>query len=301
MRSLNLNDLGPLPGRPEVTEGKYRFLARLDYIDADENAVSTYETLYGFFWLNTAEGYAIIQARQPDVLKALRRRYRARGQHPPDRAGHHQTVQARPEVSPGRGASLGPAARSEPRPADLPLADHRGRRPLREGLPGLGGPLPRSAQRALPDLVANEKETVLTVRCEQGALSLAGAVPASLFRSWCLDSLGQLLAVHRSFQANASAYVPTLDLANKPGARRSEQRRKEAGPGDHGRPAGLEAGGRVSDLQPLDIDPLALAADLTRFVTAQIPWECPEPGCGEQGYLPMRRVRRDPVQRQAPG
>lgn len=47
VRSLALNDLGPLPRRPEVIEGNYRFQARLDYIDEDQNAVSTYQTLYG--------------------------------------------------------------------------------------------------------------------------------------------------------------------------------------------------------------------------------------------------------------
>lgn len=72
VRSLALNDLGPLPRRPEVIEGNYRFQARLDYIDEDQNAVSTYQTLYGFFWLNSTEGYVIIHARNPGVLKALK-------------------------------------------------------------------------------------------------------------------------------------------------------------------------------------------------------------------------------------
>ena len=72
IRRLALNDLGPLRDRPDVTEATYRFQSKLDYIDENEIAVSRYETLYGFFWLNASDGYAIIQARHPDVLKAMK-------------------------------------------------------------------------------------------------------------------------------------------------------------------------------------------------------------------------------------
>ena len=55
MRRLALSDLVSLPERPEIVEGTYRFQARTDFIDASQNAVSTYQTLYGFFWVNSSE------------------------------------------------------------------------------------------------------------------------------------------------------------------------------------------------------------------------------------------------------
>ncbi len=59
VRRVALNDLGPLSDRLEIIEATYRFQSRLDYIDEEEQAVSPYETLCGFFWLNTTEGYVI--------------------------------------------------------------------------------------------------------------------------------------------------------------------------------------------------------------------------------------------------
>lgn len=76
IRGLALNDVGSLPGRPQIIEGNYRFQERMDYVAENQNAVSTYQTLYGFFWVNTANGYVIIHARKPEVLNTLRRAIR---------------------------------------------------------------------------------------------------------------------------------------------------------------------------------------------------------------------------------
>lgn len=66
------------------------------------------------------------------------------------------------------------------------------------------------------EMVDESKETSLTIRCDRGALSLAGRLRASQFRNWCLDRLGQLIGVLSDFQTDAPAYVQTHGLRTVP-------------------------------------------------------------------------------------
>ena len=72
IQNLSLVDFISLDSAPQLFEGTYRFLNRIDFINADENAVSTYESMYGFFWIGTKEGYVTIHARKPEVLRSLK-------------------------------------------------------------------------------------------------------------------------------------------------------------------------------------------------------------------------------------
>jgi hypothetical protein len=293
IRRLALNDLGALPERPEIVEGNYRFQKRMDYIDAEENAVSTYETLYGFFWLNTAEGYVIIHARTTEVLKGFKRAIQKGAD-----------VYLTPLVISKRlknalpfllRESLRSGRLHDPDPGPdrfrwLTIADDA---PYEKGYQAWEERYPEVRSARYRELVGGEKETSLTVRCDRGALSLAGKLRASQFRAWCLDRLGQLIGILHQFQANPPAYVQTRRLEGVPEMARFSATQKrlvleiisalltlkqasQPGPA----PSGAEG------FQQLRTSPLELAAGLGRFVRVQIPLECSEPECkGEEGYL----------------
>ena len=285
LRRLALNDLGALPERPEIIEGNYRFQKRLDYIDEEQNVVSTYETLYGFFWLNAAEGYVIVHARMADVLKGLKRAIQSG-------AGIYLT----PLVISKRlknalpfllRESLRSGRLHDPDPGPdrfrwLTITDDA---PYAKGYQEWEERYPEVRSARYRETVGDEKETSLTVRCDRGALSLAGKLRASQFRAWCLDRLGQIIIVLDKFQTDPPAYVRTLRLESVPEMTRfsAAQRRwvlelisalltLQQSPG--------------RGFQPLSDSPLDLAAVLGRSVRVQVPIECSEPECtGEEAYL----------------
>ena len=285
LRRLALNDLGALPERPEIIEGNYRFQKRLDYIDAEQNAVSTYETVYGFFWLNAAEGYVIIHATTTRVLKALKRAIQ-----------QGADIYLTPLVISKRlknalpfllQESLRSGRLHDPDPGPdrfrwLTISDDA---LYEKGYEDWEKRYPEVRSARYREVVAGEKETSLTVRCDRGALSLAGKLMASQFRAWCLKRLGQIIGVLHQFQADPPAYVRTRRLDGAPEmAKFSAIQRRLV----------LEIISALLTLkqashlgyQALHTPPLALAAGLGRFVRVQIPLECPEPECkGEEGYL----------------
>jgi hypothetical protein len=284
VRHLALNDLGSLPERPEIIEGNYRFQARLDYIDEDQNALSTYQTLYGFFWLNTVEGYATIHARNPQVLKALK--------HALEKGAdiYLTPLVISKQLKNALPFLLQESFRSgrlhDPDPGSdrfrwLTIADDD---PYAKGYQSWEERYPEVRSARYRELIGEAKETSLTIRCDRGALSLAGTLKASQFRAWCLDRLGQLIRVLNEFRANAPAYVETLGLANAPEmARLNASQRRYV----------LEIISALLTLkqapqlgyQTLRTSPLDLAAEMDRLIRVQIPFECAELNCYEEGYL----------------
>jgi hypothetical protein len=278
IRRAALNDLGPLRDRPEVTEATYRFQSRLDYIDENENAVSPYEMLYGFFWLNTSGGYVILQARNPDVLKAIKEAIEGAACIRLAALVITKRFKNSLEFLPKeqmRSVKLHDPMPDSPSFRWLTISDeqlYKKNYPMWEGL------YPEVRSVRYRTVVDETKETMLTVRCDQGALSLAGAIPASLFRNWCLNSLEQVIKIHRTFQADATALVPTLKLTSTAEMARFTSSQKDCI---------LDLiialltvkSGAGADLWPLSRSPLELAATLGSYVTVQVPIECQEPGC----------------------
>jgi hypothetical protein len=284
LRGLTLNDLGPLPGRPQIIEGTYRFSKRLDYIDEAENAVSIYETLYGFFWFHTARGYAIIQARDRSVLHALRRGIEAG-------AGVHLTTlviskklkNALPFLMRGAFRS-GRLHDPDPTPDRFEWMTLTDDDPYSKGYEQWEDRYPELRSARYRDWVDEEKETSLTIRCDRGALSLAGKLMASQFRAWCLDRLGQIVDVLETFQEDPAIYVHTHGLKSVPEMARFrlDQREVIATLIAH-----LLTLKRAPDLgyRATGLSPLEIAATLGRYVQVQIPHECGEPECVEPAYL----------------
>jgi hypothetical protein len=287
LRRIELNDLLSLPDRPEIIEGTYRFQARLDYIDENQNAVSTYQTLYGFFWLNTSMAYSIIQARSPEVLQALARAIEA-----------------------GAGVRIYPLVISKQLKNSLPFlmqdAFRSGRlydpnpeskrfhwvtitddAPYDKGYEEYETNYPEVRSARYRELVANQKETSLTIRCDRGAFGLAGKLRASQFREWCLDRLGKLIEVLNSFRSHLPEQVQTQQLMNAPELIRFTAEQKTYVLMLISALLILKQAPELVE-QFLAVDILDLAAVLGNYVRVQVPYECAEPDCDEQAYLASR-------------
>ncbi len=284
LRRIELNDLIVLSGRPEIIEGTYRFQARLDYIDEDQNVISTYQTLYSFFWLNTAMGYSIIQARSSEVLQGLVKAVQAG-------AGvaiyplviSKQFKNALPFLT--RGA-LRSGRLHDPNPESkrfrwLTIADDE---PYEKGYEEYELNYPEVTSARYRELVDEDHETSLTIRCDQGAFSLAGKLRASQFRVWCLDRLGKLIEVLNVYRADLGGFVETQQLVTAPELFRYTPEQKVLITTII---AGVLALKQAPELAqpPLDGGGLALAAALGETVKIQVPLECSQPGCAEELYL----------------
>jgi hypothetical protein len=216
MRSVALNDLVSLPDKPDIVEGTYRFQTRVDYIDEAQNAVSTYQTLYGFFWLSAPEGYAIIHARNMEVLKILKSALEnSAGVHLAALVISKQLKNALPFLL-RDSFRAGRLHDPDPGPGRfrwLTVADEN---PYAKGYQELEDRYPEVRSLRYREVVGDDKETILTIRCDRGALSLTGTLKASQLRAWTLDRLGQLIGVLNEFRPNAPAYVQTHSLEDAP-------------------------------------------------------------------------------------
>jgi hypothetical protein len=137
------------------------------------------------------------------------------------------------------------------------------------------------------EVVDETKETSLTIRCDRGALSLAGSLRASQFRAWCLDRLGQVVGVLDSFRANPPEYVRTHGLATAPELSKFNAAQRKQVLALLSTLLTLKQAPHLGH-RALGTSPLDLAATMGRFVLVQIPFECPEFGCDEEGTIGCR-------------
>ena len=283
MRRLALSDLVALPERPEIVEGTYRFQTRMDFIDANQNAVSTFQTLYGFFWVNSSEGYVIIHARNAEVLKALKRGIeKGAGIYLAALVISKQLKNALPFLLRDSFRS-GRLHDPDPGPGRfrwLTVADDN---PYAKGYQELEDRYPEVRSLRYREVIDDEKETTLTIRCDRGALSLAGTLKASQFRAWTLDRLGQLVSVLNEFRPNAPAYVQTRSLAESPELAQFNTGQRETILQIISALLTVKQAPLLA-YQPVGLPALELAAKMSRWMRIQVPVESSEPGA-EDGYL----------------
>ncbi len=215
LREVKLYDLTRLGQEGEVIEVTYSILKRLEYIDEDENTVSTYETLYGFFWLNSTKGYWIIYERLREAGNLLR----------------HATERV-------TGIRLKPLIISKELKNNLPFLKRKNLRHSRLHNPDPDranflwqsirddNPYARQYQEledTYPEVrnasyqkVVDGKKTSLTIRCDQGKLTLSGKFTATQFRSWALRHLEEIIGVLYELQAMPLPSIETSHLVEAP-------------------------------------------------------------------------------------
>ena len=216
IRSLYLNDFGPLPDRQTLIEGHYRFLKRLDYIDQDQNAASCYQTIYGFFWINTLKGYVTIHARDARVLHTIREAVQSALDLPLTTLIFTKQFKNRLPFLERSRMRAGRLHHPDPGPGHFRWLALQDENPYKKGYEQLEASYPEVRSLRYQETVAERKETTLTIQCDRGALRLAGKLRASQFRSWCLDRLEVILDILTTFEDDPAAYLEALNLSQAP-------------------------------------------------------------------------------------
>lgn len=288
VREIHLNDLTPLPEQPELMEGSYRFLKRLEYVDAEENVVVTYETLYGFFWLNRVQGYWAVYQRLAGVTRQLRSALEHTN-------GIHLTPLAiskkfRDELTFLFKSDLrsGRLYDPDPQSANYRFMSVTDEKPYRKGYAELEQRYPQIRSARYRISVGQSKRTTLSIRYDRGALSLAGIFAGSEFRSWALARLDEIVELLRSLQQDPKQYVATRDLLRAPQLQGLKVRQREHVQTIVRRILSLKQTGR--EVAPLGVSPLALASDLGRLLRARTP--LPLENAEFQLYLTCLRCER---------
>ncbi len=280
IKDITLNDINKLPGAPEIFEGTYRFLSRLDYVDAEQNAISTYETLYGFFWINISDGYVTIHARKPEVLNGIKHAIELAG-------GIYLTALV---ISKQFKNALRFLERDYFRSSRLYEPDPNAKRFRRITISD------RRAyekdyekwEEAYPEVRSTryrvqvgDKETSLTLRCDQGALSLAGRLQASEFRDWAIGSLREVIRVLNGLRVQPAEYVQTHRLRSTPELLRYSVAQRD----EILHLVSLILTLKQEERQHLDLprSPLELATTLRGLLRVQI--NCPCTDCDEESLI----------------
>ncbi len=214
IRQLAISELIALPEKPGVVEGIYRFQTRLDYIDELERATCTYQTLYGLFWLSPVEGYVTIQVRSAEVLRALKGALeKAMDVALAPLVISKQLKNALPFLL-RESFRAGRLHDPDPGPGRfrwLTIADDEA---YARGYENVEEHYPEVHSVRYREVLSDDRETTLTIRCDRGALSLSGILSAAQLRAWTLDRLGQLIGLLNEFRPNAPAYADTADMAD---------------------------------------------------------------------------------------
>ena len=284
IRNLVVDELMELEGNPDVIEGNYSVQRRMDFVDENQNPTSTYETLYGFFWINFQLDYVIIHSRDLKVLSILK-------------AG----------ISEGAGIDLANVVVTKQLKNALPFLDQADLR-----LSRLHDPDPDSGQyswisvkdenpygkgyedleQQYPEVVYSHyhiqldpnKETTLKLNLGDGSLSLMGKLTATQFRHWCLDKMSQIIAKIRQLQSNPISYVATYGLRNVPELLKYSSVQKDHIIGLISQLLNLQKFPGIG-YSNLNGSPLTFAAEMQRLITVQFLKRCGEQGCDEEGYF----------------
>ena len=283
-KGLILNDLASIPDRSEIIEGNYRFLQRLDYIDATQNPISTYQTIYGFFWINCTGGYVIIHAQKDKILKDIKVAIEnATEISLVSLVITKQLKNALLFLDPGKMRSsrlYNPDQRSK----NFQSISVRDGALYEKGYQELEDNYPEVHHARYREIV-DDKETTLVIS-DKGLLRIFGKFTATQFRRWCLSRLEQIMNIWTTFQDNnAKDYISTLNLKRTPEFRRLHSKKQK----DYL----LEIITAFLTLKKLpthgdyrlSVSPLEMATTFGALVHVQIPFTCEEVSCDEEGYL----------------
>ncbi len=284
VRQLVLDTLLEFPNQPELLEGSYRFLRRIDYIDTDQNPTSVYETLYGFFWINLQAGYCVIHGRDHSILLALEMAIECG-------AGINLvslvfTTELKNSLPFLLEETLRSSRLHDPDPDSsrfrwMTIADDN---PYVKGYRELEASYPEVRDARYRVEIDQQRETSLTIRFDRGVLSLAGKLSATQFRNWALLSLGEIIAKVQSLHTRPTLFIQTRGFRNVPELARYTAAQKDSF-------LRLTAQSLELKVQPglgyqtTGISPMALANRMQRLMRAYLYLTCPKEECNEEGYF----------------
>jgi len=282
VRKLSIDAFYEITDHPEIIEANYNFQKRLDYIDEDQNPTSTYETLYGFFWINTRDGYVIIQARDNEIQRVLELAIS-------EGSGIHMvslviTKELKNALSFLLEGSLRSSRLHDPDPETtrfrwLSITDDdpyaKGYRDWEQSYPEI-----RNARYRVE---VGNKETSLTIRFDSGAMSLAGKLTATQFRNWSLTQLSEIIQKVRDFHKRPVVYIQTYGFRNV-----SELQKYSAAQKDYithwiALLLDLKQNPGIG-YRDTNISPMQAAYEMKRYVFVQYLVKCEDESCDREGY-----------------
>ena len=283
-RELQLNsDLKHLGDFSSVIEGNYRFLKRLDYIDENQEANSTYETKYGYFWIHSELGYVAVHGRNSTIVKAICSTFESvtsisliplvinkqfRKMLSFLKHGIIRSTKYRnPNIASGSIDSV--TVRGEKLdPSDLQQFDRD---------------FPEMPFRRYRIPIDVEKISSVAVT-QDGSISLSGRITALQFRNWSMPVLGEVMEVWEEFRKIPESHLETIDLESSLELKTLRTRKKKD--------AFLETlvalltlqTGADNSIVQLSMSPLEFAELFGAGVRVQLPFVCGAVGCGEESY-----------------
>ncbi len=284
VQTLQLESLLEFADQPRLLEGSYWFLRRIDYIDAGQNPTSTYETLYGFFWLNLEAGYCVIHGREPSILHGL------------EIAIEHGaglnlvsliiTTELKNSLPFLLEESLRSSRLHDPDPESsrfrwMTITDDT---PYTKGYRELEASYPEVRDARYRVTIDEQRETSLTIRLDRGVISLAGKLSATQFRNWALISLGEIITKVQSLHTQPTLFIQTRGFRNVPELARYTAAQKDSL---------LRITADILELKvkpgigyrATGISPLALANRMQRLMKVYVYLSCPQDGCDQEGYF----------------
>lgn len=269
----------------EIIEGTYHFQRRVDLINEKENPISIYETVYGFFWINQKQGYAVIQAHDRSILHALEDAIiKGIGLLIINLTITKELKNALPFLL---NNAIFSSKLHDPNPGsrriqkisftDEHLYD-KGYTQWEKRYPEV------ASARYKIEIKGLEGQRILNIGFDYGEMSIAGKLNASQFRDWALNCLSKIIKKISDFENEPAKYIQTrrfsaLKELNKFNpAQREVITKVLAMLLDLKKNSGI--GAKVLDRSALEI-----ARDLKNLVHVQFKVSCLDEHCSVDGYL----------------
>ena len=283
VRRLQLNgEIELLIETPAVMEGSYRFSQLLEYIKEDDDPEATYETKYGYFWINRSLGYVAIHGSNEKVVQAIRQAFEdvtdigLVGLLVSKQFRRRLSFLNRETIS---ATSLYNPAQSSGLPQSSTFRDpHLHTKGLEDYEKQYAGKKDETYRTDVDD----DTNSPLVVK-QNGTFRLKGKVPSKGFRAWSLRSLDEVMEVWEEFGDSGESVFVAIDVDSAPEYKKLRNRKKKA----YFRElvdAFYKAKCSIGEISPrLSFSPLELAQAFKDDMQILITYSCANLACDESG------------------
>ena len=284
VRRLQLNgEIELLVEAPAVIEGSYRFSQLLEYIKEDDDPEATYESKYGYFWINRSLGYVAIHGSNEKVVKAIRQAFEVvsdlglvglliskqfRRRLP---FLNRETISATTLIHPDQLSGLPQSATFRD-----PHLHSKGLEAHESAYAGKKDETYRTD-------VDHTTNSPLVVK-QNGTFRLKGKVPSKSFRTWSLRALEEVMEVWEEFGDYGESVLIAIDVDTAPEYKKLRNSKKQ----QYFRQlveAIFRAKCSADEISPrLSVSPIELAQAFKENTEIRIPYNCANLACDESGY-----------------
>ena len=216
VKRLELIELLAMQDQTGIIESNFRYLKRLDYVDCNEEPVSTYETIYGFFWINCSDGYVVIHASARQIrthlVLAIERAIdtKLRSLRLPKELQKILPFLGEDSMTFGRLYNHDPES---PNFTSIAVKDEKLQA---KGYKQIEDAYSNVRQANYKDLIGeNGKKTTIVVN-EIGSFRVYGKHSAGQYRAWCLERLRHIVSTVKQYQMEMDNFISNLDLPEIP-------------------------------------------------------------------------------------